>query len=116
MTNPYTIDIDPTPTPIQLPSPLIVPMADQQPSAPAPEPAPRREPTREEILAQAMSILDHEGFDAVRQDPNRSQHAVPAENTAVMIRDNSKGKSLLKEPLVFNRDKRKCQEFKQKLS
>ena len=70
MTNPYTIDIDPTPTPIQLPSPLVVPMADQQSSAPAPEPTPRREPTREEILAQAMSILDHEGFDAVRRDPN----------------------------------------------
>ena len=86
MTNPYTIDIDPTPTPIQLPSPLVIPMADQQPSAPAPAPAPR-EATREELLAQAMSFLDHKGFDTVRWDPNRSQHAAPAENTAVMIRD-----------------------------
>ena len=110
MTNPYTIDIDPTPTPIQLPSPLIVPMADQQPSsAHQPTPAPR-EPTREEVLAQAMSILDHEGFDAVRRDPNRSQHAAPAENTAVMIRDDSKGKSLLKEPPVFDGDKKKYRE------
>ena len=106
MTNLYTIDIDPTPTPIQLPSPLVVPMADQQPSAPAPAPAPR-EATREELLAQAMSFLDHEGFDTIRRDPNQSQHAAPAENTAVMIRDDSKGKSLLKEPPVFDGDKKK---------
>ena len=66
MTNPYTIDINPTLTPIQLPSPLVVPMADQQPSAPAPEPAPvPREPTREELLAQARAFLDHEGFDTI---------------------------------------------------
>ena len=63
MTNPYTIDIDPIPTPIQLPSPLVVPMADQQSSAPAP-----REATREELLVQAMSFLDHKGFDTVRRD------------------------------------------------
>ena len=106
MTNPYTIDINPTPTPIQLPSPLVVPMADQQPSAPTPAP-PTREPTREEVLAQAMSILNHEGFDFHRRDPNRSQHAAPAENTAVMIRDDLKGKSLLKEPPVFDGDKKK---------
>ena len=56
---------------------------------------------------QAMSFLDHKGFDTVRRDPNRSQHAAPAENTAVMIRDDSKGKSLLKEPLVFDGDKKK---------
>ena len=102
MTNPYTIDIDPTPTPIQLPSPLLAHMSDPQPSAPAPH-----EPTQEELLAQAMSILDHEGFDFHRQDPNQSQHASLVKNTAVMIRDDSKGKSLLKEPLVFDGDKKK---------
>ena len=107
MTNPYTIpDIDIGPSPIQLPQePPTVHMADPQPQpAPAPEP---REPTREEVLAQAMSILDHEGFDAVRRDSNRSQHAGPAENAAVMIRDDSKGKSLLKVPPVFDGDKKK---------
>ena len=105
MTNPYKIkDIDLGPDPIQLPpSPPAVHMSDPQPQ-PAPE---RREPTREELLAQAMSFLDHEGFDTVRRDPNRSQHVAPAENTAVMIRDDSKGKSLLKEPPVFNGDKKK---------
>ena len=91
------------PDPVQLPQqPPAVHMSDPQPSAPAP-----REPTREELLAQAMSILNHKGFDFHRQDPNRSQHAAPAENAAVMIRDDSKGKSLLKEPPVFNGDKKK---------
>ena len=116
MTNPYTIDIDPIPTPIQLPSPLLTHMSDQQPSAPAPEPAPRREPTREEILAQAMSILNHAGYDFHRQNENQSQHAPLAENTAMMIRDDSKGKSLLKEPPVFDGDKKKYREWRQKLS
>ena len=115
MTNPYTIpDIDIGPSPIQLPQePPAVHMSDPQPQ---PEPAPRREPTREELLAQARNFLDHEGFDTIRQDPNRSQHATPAENTAVMIRDDSKGKSLLKEPLVFDGDKKKYREWRQKLS
>ena len=65
MTNPYTIpDIDIGPSPIQLPQePPAVHMSDPQPSAPAPEP---RAPTREELLAQAMSFLDHEGFDVTQ--------------------------------------------------
>ena len=114
MTHPYTIpDIDIGPSPIQLPQePPTVHMSDPQPQ-PAPEP---RAPTREELLAQAMSFLDHEGFDTIRRDPNRSQHAALAENTAVMIRDDSKGKSLLKEPPVFDRDKKKYREWRQKLS
>ena len=111
MTNPYTIDIDPTPTPIQLPSPLIVHMSDPQPSAPTP-----REPTQEELLAQAMSILNHAGYDFYRRNENQPQHTPPAENTAVMIRDDSKGKSLLKEPPVFDGDKKKYREWRQKLS
>ena len=69
MTNPYTIpDIDIGPSPIQLPQePPAVHMSDPQPQ---PEPAPHREPTREELLAQARSFLDHEGFDTVQRDPN----------------------------------------------
>ena len=60
MTNPYIIpDINIGPDPVQLPQqPPTVHMSEPQPSAPAP-----REPTREELLAQAMSILDHKGFD-----------------------------------------------------
>ena len=106
MTNPYIIpNIDMGPDPVQLPQqPPAVHMSDPQPSASAPTP---REPTREELLAQAMSFLDHEGFDTVRRDPNQSQHAALAENTAVVIKDDSKGKSLLKEPLVFDGDKKK---------
>ena len=105
MTNPYMIkNIDLGPNPIQLPQePPAVHMSDPQPQ-PTPE---CREPTREELLVQAMSIMTHEGFDFHRWDENQSQHAPPAENTAVMIRDDSKGKSLLKEPPVFNRDKKK---------
>ena len=62
MTNPYTIpNIDMGPDPVQLPQqPPAVHMSDPQPSAPAPAP---HEPTQEEVLAQAMSILNHEGFD-----------------------------------------------------
>ena len=65
MTNPYTIpDIDIGPSPIQLPQePPTVHMSDPQPQ---PTDPPRREPTREELLAQAMSFLDHEGFDVTR--------------------------------------------------
>ena len=104
MTNPYIIpDINIGPDPVQLPQqPPAIHMSDPPLSTLAP-----REPTREELLAQAMSILNHEGFDFHRQDPNRSQHAGPAENATVMIRDDSKGKSLLKEPLVFDGDKKK---------
>ena len=60
MTNPYIIpDINIGPDPVQLPQqPPAVHMPEPQPSTPAP-----REPTREELLAQAMSILNHEGFD-----------------------------------------------------
>ena len=78
MTNPYTIpDIDIGPSPIQLPQePPAIHMSDPQPSTPAP-----CEPTREELLVQAMSILNHKGFDCHRQDPNQSQHAGPVENT-----------------------------------
>ena len=67
MTNPYTIpDIDIRPSPIQLPQePPAVHMSDPQPSASAP-----REPTREELLVQAMSIMTHEGFDFHRRDEN----------------------------------------------
>ena len=113
MTNPYKIpDIKLGPDPVQLPQQLpAIHMSEPQPSTSAPH-----ELTQEELLVQAMSILDHEGFDAVRRDPNRSQHPAPAENTAVMIRDNLKGKSLLKEPPVFDGDKKKYQEWKQKLS
>ena len=113
MTNPYTIpNINMGPDPVQLPQqPPAIHMSNSQPSAPAPH-----EPTQEELLVQAMSILDHEGFDFHRQDPNWSQHAGPVENTMVMIRDDSKGKSLLKEPPVFDGDKKKYWEFKQKLS
>ena len=105
-------DIDIRPDPIQLPQqPPAVHMSEPQPSAPAP-----REPTQEELLVQAMSILDHEGFDFHWQDPNQSQHAGLVENTVVMIRDDLKGKSLLKEPPVFDRDKKKYREWRQKLS
>ena len=104
MTNPYEINIDPIPSPIQLPSPLITHMSEPQPSTSAPAP---REPTQEELLVQAMSIMTHEGFDFHRRDENQSQHTPLAENTAIMIRDDSKRKSLLKEPLVFDGDKKK---------
>ena len=64
MTNPYTIpNINIGPSPIQLPQELpAVHMSDPQPQ-PTPTPC---EATREELLAQAMSFLDHEGFDTIR--------------------------------------------------
>ena len=86
MTNPYEIDIDPTPTPIQLPSPLL--MSEPQPST-----SKHCEPTAEEVLAQAMSIMDQVGYDFQKK--------------GIKSTDDLKGKSLLKEPPVFDRDKKK---------
>ena len=75
MTESYNIpDIDIGPSPIQLPpSPPAVHMSEPQPSTSAPTP----QMSNDEVLAQAMKIMDYNGFDWHKQDPNQSQHASP---------------------------------------
>ena len=94
MTNPYEIEnIDLDPSPVQLPpSPPAVHMSEPQPSTSAHT----LQMSDDEVLVQAMKIMDFNGFNFHKWDPNMSQHASPVENTVVMIRDDLKGKSLLK--------------------
>ena len=105
MTESYDIpDIDIGPSPIELPpSPPAVHMSEPQPSTSAPAP----QMSNDEVLAQAMKIMDYNDYEFHKKGSNCSQHTGPVENTAVMIRNDPKGKSLLKEPPVFNGDKKK---------
>ena len=80
-------------------------MSEPQPSTSAPTPTIQM--SNDEVLAQAMKIMDYNDYKFHKRGSNHSQHAGPVENAAVMIRDDPKGKSLLKEPLVLDTDKRK---------
>ena len=70
MTESYNIpDIDIGPSLIQLPpSPPTVHMSEPQPSTSTPTTA--LQMSDDEVLAQAMKIMDYNGFDWHKQDPN----------------------------------------------
>ena len=68
MTEPYNIpNIDIGPSPVQLPpSPPTVHMSEPQPSTSAPA----LQMSNDEVLAQAMKIMDFNGFDWHKWDSN----------------------------------------------